>query len=64
MDPTLKLTKELISKQSITPSDEGCQELIAERLEAINFRIEHKLGCSDLASINRRSLNRQLAVNW
>tara|TARA_B100000902_G_scaffold133157_1_gene131687 strand:- start:639 stop:1769 length:1131 start_codon:yes stop_codon:yes gene_type:complete len=41
MDPTLKLTKELISKQSITPSDEGCQELIAERLEAINFRIEH-----------------------
>ena len=41
MDPTLKLTKELISRQSITPSDEGCQELIAERLEAINFRIEH-----------------------
>ncbi len=41
MDPTLKLTKELISRQSITPSDEGCQELIANRLEAINFKIEH-----------------------
>jgi len=41
MDPTLKLTKELISRQSITPFDEGCQELIAKRLEAINFKIEH-----------------------
>ena len=34
MNPTLELAKELISRQSITPSDEGCQELIAERLEA------------------------------
>ena len=41
MNPTLELAKELISRQSITPSDEGCQELIAERLEAINFKIEH-----------------------
>ena len=41
MDPTLKLTKELISRKSITPSDEGCQELIAKRLETINFKIEH-----------------------
>tara|TARA_Y100001970_G_scaffold290274_1_gene423440 strand:+ start:94269 stop:95399 length:1131 start_codon:yes stop_codon:yes gene_type:complete len=41
MDPTLKLAKELISRKSITPSDEGCQELIANRLESINFKIEH-----------------------
>jgi len=41
MNPTLELAKELISRQSITPSDEGCQELIAKRLEAINFKIEH-----------------------
>ena len=41
MNPTLELTKELISRESITPSDEGCQELIADRLEAINFTIEH-----------------------
>ena len=41
MNPTLELAKDLISRQSITPSDEGCQELIAKRLEAINFKIEH-----------------------
>ena len=41
MNPTLELAKELISRKSITPSDEGCQELIANRLEAINFSIEH-----------------------
>ena len=41
MNPTLELAKELISRKSITPSDEGCQELIANRLEAINFKIEH-----------------------
>ena len=41
MNPTLELAKELISRPSITPFDEGCQELIAKRLEAINFRIEH-----------------------
>ena len=41
MNPTLELAKELISRPSITPSDEGCQELIAKRLEAIHFKIEH-----------------------
>ena len=41
MNPTLELTKDLISRQSITPSDAGCQKLIAERLEAINFKTEH-----------------------
>ena len=41
MNPTLELAKELISRKSITPSDEGCQELIAKRLEASNFKIEH-----------------------
>ena len=41
MNPTLELAKELISRQSITPSDEGCQELIAKRLEEVNFTIEH-----------------------
>ena len=41
MNPTLELAKELISRKSITPLDEGCQELIANRLEAINFSIEH-----------------------
>jgi succinyl-diaminopimelate desuccinylase len=41
MQPTLKLLKELISRPSLTPRDEGCQILIAERLEKLGFAIEH-----------------------
>lgn len=39
--PTLKLAKQLISRKSITPSDAGCQAIIAARLEKIGFKIEH-----------------------
>ena len=34
---TLELTQALIRKESITPKDEGCLELIAARLKAIGF---------------------------
>lgn len=37
---TLKLAHELISRPSITPEDEGCQQLIGERLAAIGFELE------------------------
>ncbi len=40
MSPTLKLAQELIRRPSVTPDDGGCQDLIAERLAAIDFRIE------------------------
>lgn len=39
--PTIALTKELISRASVTPEDAGCQKLMAERLAAIGFKIEH-----------------------
>ncbi|MCH2189948.1 MAG: succinyl-diaminopimelate desuccinylase [Gammaproteobacteria bacterium] len=39
-DLTLELTKQLISAQSVTPEDAGCQELIAERLRKYGFSIE------------------------
>ncbi|MCK5336748.1 MAG: succinyl-diaminopimelate desuccinylase [Gammaproteobacteria bacterium] len=39
MSSTLELAKELISRQSVTPEDAGCQELMAERLEKIGFTI-------------------------
>ena len=39
-DSTLELTKQLISAQSVTPEDAGCQTLMAKRLEAIGFTIE------------------------
>ena len=38
---TLALTRALISRPSVTPEDHGCQELIAARLQALGFEIEH-----------------------
>ncbi|MBA6412761.1 succinyl-diaminopimelate desuccinylase [Parahaliea sp. F7430] len=40
MEKTLALCCELISRQSITPDDAGCQALIAERLSAIGFECQ------------------------
>ena len=39
-DPTLALGKKLIECRSVTPDDGGCQELLAQRLEAIGFTCE------------------------
>ncbi len=41
MSDTLTLTQELIHRDSVTPDDKGCQQLLAERLAAIGFTIEH-----------------------
>ncbi len=41
MTTTLELTKQLISRPSVTPDDQDCQQLIAERLSALGFEIEH-----------------------
>ncbi|KWU00643.1 succinyl-diaminopimelate desuccinylase [Vibrio toranzoniae] len=38
--PTLALAKDLISRQSVTPEDAGCQELMMNRLKALGFEIE------------------------
>lgn len=38
---TLMLAKDLLSRPSITPDDAGCQQLIAERLAACGFTLEH-----------------------
>ncbi|MDV6314955.1 succinyl-diaminopimelate desuccinylase [Idiomarina sp. HP20-50] len=40
---TLKLAHDLISRPSITPEDEGCQELIGQRLAALGFNLEPML---------------------
>jgi succinyl-diaminopimelate desuccinylase len=40
MSETLALTQELIRRNSVTPADEGCQELMAGRLAKLGFRIE------------------------
>lgn len=38
--PVLALTKDLISRQSVTPEDAGCQDMMIERLQALGFEIE------------------------
>ncbi len=40
MSPTLALTISLIEKASVTPSDGGCHQLLAQRLEALGFVVE------------------------
>ena len=41
MSDTLELAKDLISRPSVTPDDQGCQQLLADRLEAMGFSVEH-----------------------
>ena len=41
MSATLELAKQLISIPSVTPEDLGCQDIIAERLNNIGFKIEN-----------------------
>jgi len=40
MSEILDLTRDLIARRSVTPEDAGCQELIAQRLRAVGFKIE------------------------
>ena len=39
-DPTLALATALIARNSVTPADGGCMDLIAERLEPLGFAFE------------------------
>ena len=41
MTSTLELTKQLISRPSVTPDDKECQHLIAQHLSKLGFEIEH-----------------------
>ena len=41
MSATLELAKQLIKLESVTPNDGGCQEVLAARLHAIGFSIQH-----------------------
>jgi succinyl-diaminopimelate desuccinylase len=41
MSPTLELSRALIERPSVTPDDQGCQQLLAARLQPLGFIIEH-----------------------
>src|SRR5579864_7278349 len=40
MSQAIELTKDLMARRSVTPADEGCQELLRSRLSAAGFVIE------------------------
>ena len=40
MTPTLELVQQLIARRSVTPADDGCQALIAQRLRPAGFDAE------------------------
>ena len=40
MTPTLQLASDLIARRSVTPDDDGCQQLMMERLGAAGFNNE------------------------
>jgi succinyl-diaminopimelate desuccinylase len=40
MSQTLELTQDLLRRRSITPADEGCQQVLGRRLSAAGFRVE------------------------
>lgn len=41
LSPTVALACELIQRPSVTPEDAGCQQLIAARLKALDFKVVH-----------------------
>jgi len=50
MSDTLDLLIDLISRQSVTPEDAGCQDMIAERLTSLGFN-EERLNFADTQNI-------------
>ena len=40
MSATLELTRDLMTRRSVTPADEGCQEVMMARLRALGFEVE------------------------
>lgn len=41
MSAAIELTQQLIVRPSVTPADEGCQSIIADRLLPAGFQVEH-----------------------
>lgn len=62
MSETLTLIKELIRRESVTPLDAGCQDLLAQRLSDVGF-IDERLNFADTQNLwLRRGQNPPLFV--
>jgi succinyl-diaminopimelate desuccinylase len=53
MSKTLELAKQLISRKSLTPSDEGCLDLVGDRLTPLSFKME-KMRCGMVDNLYAR----------
>ena len=40
LTPTLELALDLIARPSVTPNDQGCQQVLGVRLAALGFKLE------------------------
>lgn len=59
MTATLRLTEALIARRSVTPEDQGCQALMAERLKALGFECQTlSFGPADAPVTNLWALKR------
>ncbi|MDH5264337.1 MAG: succinyl-diaminopimelate desuccinylase [Betaproteobacteria bacterium] len=59
---TLELAKALLARPSVTPADEGCQQLVRDRLVPLGFRAE-TFRCGDVTNLwIRRGEARPLVV--
>ena len=64
MSETLYLTEQLLSRASLTPSDEGCQNLIAARLTPLGFACETMVsGPDDFQVTNLWAMRRAAVAN-
>ena len=50
MSSTLELTKQLISRRSLTPHDDGCLDIIGARLQALGFTLE-RVRCGEVDNL-------------
>ena len=62
MSATLHLAEQLIARASVTPEDAGCQDLIAQRLQAIGFQCETIVSGPDNFSVTNLWAKRPAAL--
>ena len=58
MSDTLALTLDLMARNSVTPADGGCQQVMMERLAAAGFAVERVAGFGRKRLMSRGTLPR------
>lgn len=53
MSNTLELAKQLVSRKSLTPLDDGCLDIVGARITPLDFKLE-KMRCGDVDNLYAR----------